>query len=178
MRITDDRYNRDLLRYELARRLIRHQARTQTIRLWTGLTHDRIRKLYRTYPPVERVRRRRGKSPRQVTFFLRSHRRKFETSVLASMFSIYDALPARPDIHSAKGRSNVTRGISLVDAFEAYSAVLVKPNITFEHAELLLEELESGNELQVSHCTDCTGVVVVDRLSLLPPSCTQCRGPA
>jgi hypothetical protein len=177
MRITDDRYTRDLLRYELARRLIKYQARTQTIRSWTGLTHDRIRKLYRTYPPVERVRRRRGKSPRQVTFFLRSHRRKFETSVLASMFSIYDALPARPDLQHPKSRSNVTRGISLIDAFEAYNAVLPKANITFEHAELLLEELESGNELQMAHCADCTAVVVVDRLSLVPPCCTQCRGP-
>jgi hypothetical protein len=177
MRISDDRYSRDLLRYELARRLIKHQARTQTIRLWTGLTHDRIRKLYRTYPPVERVRRRRGKSPRQITFFLRSHRRKFETSVLASMFSIFEALPAQSGLQPAKSRSNVARGLSLVDAYEAYSAVLPKGNITFEHAELLLEELESGNELQVAHCADCTGVVVVDRLSLLPPCCTQCRGP-
>ena len=49
MRVTDDRYSRDLRRYDLAVRLIRHEARTQTIRQWTGLTDDRIRKLYRSY---------------------------------------------------------------------------------------------------------------------------------
>jgi hypothetical protein len=64
MRITDDRYTRDRLRLDLALRLIRHEARTRTIRSWTGLTDDRIRKLYRSYvadggPP------RRAAAPRQ-----------------------------------------------------------------------------------------------------------------
>ena len=49
MRITDDRYTRDRLRLDLALRLIGHEARTRTIRSWTGLTDDRIRKLYRSY---------------------------------------------------------------------------------------------------------------------------------
>ena len=48
MRITDDRYTRDRLRLDLALRLIRHEARTCTIRDWTGLSDDRIRKLYRS----------------------------------------------------------------------------------------------------------------------------------
>ena len=46
MRIHDDRYNRDQLRHEVALAFIRHEARTHTIRVWTGLTDDRIRKLY------------------------------------------------------------------------------------------------------------------------------------
>ena len=49
MRISDDRYTRDRLRFDLALRMIHHEARTCTIRTWTGLTDDRIRKLYRTY---------------------------------------------------------------------------------------------------------------------------------
>ena len=32
MRVSDDRYSRDRLRYDLALRLIRHEARTYTIR--------------------------------------------------------------------------------------------------------------------------------------------------
>ena len=66
MRITDCRYDRDRQRLEVARRLIGHEARTHTIRHCTGLSGDRIRKLYRNYPtdsPGQRVRRRRGKSP-------------------------------------------------------------------------------------------------------------------
>ena len=49
MRVSDDRYTRDRQRLDVALRFIRHEARTQTIRVWTGLTDDRIRKLYRSY---------------------------------------------------------------------------------------------------------------------------------
>jgi hypothetical protein len=45
MRISDDRYSRERLCLDLALRFLRHEARTQTIRTWTGLTDDRIRKL-------------------------------------------------------------------------------------------------------------------------------------
>ena len=75
MRITDDRYTRDRLRLDLALRLIGHEARTRTIRSWTGLTDDRIRKLYRSYVADagrRDVRRHRGKSPRQNAFFMRN----------------------------------------------------------------------------------------------------------
>jgi hypothetical protein len=49
MRISDDRYSRERLSLELALSFLRHEARTQTIRTWTGLTDDRIRNLYRSY---------------------------------------------------------------------------------------------------------------------------------
>ena len=49
MRISDDRYSRDRSRLDLALHFIRLGARTQTIRAWTGLTDDRIRKLNRDY---------------------------------------------------------------------------------------------------------------------------------
>jgi hypothetical protein len=49
MRISDDRYARERLSLDLALRFLRHEARTQTIRTWTGLTDDRKRNLYRSY---------------------------------------------------------------------------------------------------------------------------------
>ena len=66
MRVSDDRYTRDRQRLDLALRLIRHEARTFTIRQWTGLSDDRIRKLYRSYVMNQDVLiklRHRGKSP-------------------------------------------------------------------------------------------------------------------
>ena len=81
MRISDDRYSRDRLRLDLALRFIHHEARTHTIRTWTGLTDDRIRKLYRTYLQEaggSGVPRHRGKSPRQAAFFTRSLRMRRE----------------------------------------------------------------------------------------------------
>jgi len=66
MRVSDDRYTRDRQKFDLALRLIRHEARTFTIRQWTGLSDDRIRKLYRSYVlngDAHEVTRHRGKSP-------------------------------------------------------------------------------------------------------------------
>ena len=69
MRLTDDRYAGERSQFELALRMIRHEARTRTIRECTGLSDDRIRKLYSTYfrnSGQAEIKRRRGKSPRQV----------------------------------------------------------------------------------------------------------------
>ena len=49
MRLTDDRYSGERSQFELALRMIRHEARTRTIRECTGLSDDRIRKFYTTY---------------------------------------------------------------------------------------------------------------------------------
>jgi hypothetical protein len=38
MRISDDRYSRDRSRFDIAVQFIRHEARTHTIRDWTGLS--------------------------------------------------------------------------------------------------------------------------------------------
>ena len=106
MRISDDRYHRERARMELALRFLRHEARTQTIRAWTGLSDDRIRKLYRSYLGHARrqLPRHRGKSPHQVAYFTRSLRLQEETALLASVLSLLGVLPgaeargdARPD---------------------------------------------------------------------------------
>jgi hypothetical protein len=94
MRVSDDRYSRDRLRLDLALRFLNHGARTHTIRAWTMLSDDRIRKLYRSYvhssdsPP-----RQRGKSPQQVSFFMRGPRAQHETGMLASFFSLLGVVP-------------------------------------------------------------------------------------
>ena len=96
MRISDDRYNRERARMELALRFLHHEARTQTIRAWTGLSDDRIRKLYRSYMSQARrhLQRHRGKSPHQVAYFTRSLRLQEETALLASVLSLLGVVPA------------------------------------------------------------------------------------
>ena len=96
MRISDDRYSRERARMELALRFLQHEARTQTIRAWTGLSDDRIRKLYRSYLSQARrhLPRHRGKSPHQIAYFTRSLRLQEETALLASVLSLLGVLPA------------------------------------------------------------------------------------
>lgn len=170
MRISDDRYSRDRLRLDLALRFIHHEARTHTIRAWTGLTDDRIRKLYRTYlyeADGTTVARHRGKSPRQAAFFTRSLRMRREAAVFASVSSLFGLI-------TMDHAPTVARGALLCEAFEAHRALMGESQISFEHAVYLLDALVAGDELRVAHCRDCTGVLVTDRLALRTPVCNEC----
>lgn len=187
MRISDDRYSRDRLRLDLALRFIQLEARTHTIRAWTGLTDDRIRKLYRTYlieaGGARVVARHRGKSPRQAAFFTRSRSVRREAAVFASVSSLFGLITRQTILidRAAPSAETVARGTLLCEAFETYRALMGESQISFEHAVFLLGALQAGEELRVAHCRDCTGVLVTDRLTLRAPQCNECassRGPA
>jgi hypothetical protein len=179
MRISDDRYSRDRLRLDLALRFIHHEARTHTIRAWTGLTDDRIRKLYRTYlheADGSGVARHRGKSPRQAAFFTRSLRMRREAAVFASVSSLFGLITPQTIVvdRAAQPAPTVARGALLCEAFETYRALVGEAQISFEHAVFLLGALLAGDELRVSYCRDCSGVLVTDRLTLRTPVCNDC----
>ena len=89
MRLTDDRYAAERSQFELALRMIRHEARTRTIRECTGLSDDRIRKLYSTYfrnTGATNIKRRRGKSPRQVARFVKNPHNQLQATTLVALF--------------------------------------------------------------------------------------------
>jgi len=172
MRISDDRYCRERARMELALRFLRHEARTQTIRAWTGLSDDRIRKLYRSYMSQAQrpLPRHRGKSPHQVAFFSRSLRLQEETAVLASVLSLLGVVPAA-ELGSLPG---VTRGELLCQAFEAFRLYLPAAQISFEHAVFLTTALARGDQLRLGDCSDCGSLVVTERLPLRSTRCQHC----
>src|SRR5262245_30187490 len=97
MRITDDRYVRDRARLDIAMRMIHHQARTRTIRENTGLSDDRIRRLYQSYAPRRTSslgsKRRRGKAPRTAAYFTRTLPIQFEASLLGALYLEFDLVP-------------------------------------------------------------------------------------
>jgi hypothetical protein len=173
MRICDDRYSRERARLELALRFLRHEARTQTIRAWTGLSDDRIRKLYRSYMSHARhqLRRHRGKSPHQVAYFTRSLRLQEETAVLASVLSLLGVLPP-----SGAALPGLTRGELLCQAFEAFRVLLPTAHISFEHAVFLASALARGDQLRLGGCADCGGLVVTERFPLRVARCHHCAG--
>lgn len=189
MRIHDDRYSRERRRFEIALSFIRLEARTHTIRTWTGLTDDRIRKLYRSYirdvPCNPRPRmphppapvRHRGKSPRQPAFFTRSARARHESSAFASLCRITGALPADPSPALARDPASLARGELLCEAYERYRDGIESPLLSFEHAEFLLRALCRGDELILSSCQECGALVVTDRWSLRAPRCIVCTPP-
>ena len=183
MRISDDRYSRERARMELALRFLGHEARTQTIRRWTGLSDDRIRKLYRSYVSHARrhLPRHRGKSPHQVAYFTRSLRLQEETALLASVLSLLGVLPAVPPAgvtaaEAAGALPGLTRGELLCQAFEAFRQLLPSAQISFEHAVFLATALARGDQLRLGGCGECGSLMVVERFPLRDARCHRCAG--
>jgi hypothetical protein len=178
MRISDDRYSRDRQRFDLALRFIQHEARTRTIRTWTGLTDDRIRKLYRSYICDEAgssPARHRGKSPQQATFFIRTPLMRQETAVLASVCYLLGVMPASHVADAQRTLPGMQRGEALCEAFETYRRLVPAPRISFEHAVYLVTALARGDELRATLCADCTGLIVVDRYAANTRRCLACE---
>jgi Flagellar transcriptional activator (FlhC) len=178
MRVSDDRYTRDRRKFDLALRLIHHEARTLTIRQWTGLSDDRIRKLYRSYcqheAPVA-VTRHRGKSPRQAAYFFRNPEVTFHAAQLASIFLLYGLVRATAGgPASCYCVGSLESGTLICQAYEAYLGLHAPVSISLEHAWFLLLALSRRDELGVSRCDVCGGMRVLDLLSRRRLACGNC----
>ena len=176
MRILEDRYDRDRQSLELALRFLTHEARTQTIHVWTGLTEHRIRSLYQSrfgraacYAP-----RHRGKSPHQAAYFMRSLRIQQETAVLASLFALSGLVPSDPSAAAGAALPDIVRGHSLCTAFETYIIMSPAAAISFEYAVFLAECLARGDQLRLGRCCECGGMIVVERFPIRERRCQHC----
>ena len=179
MRVSDDRYTRDRQRLDLALRLIRHEARTFTIRQWTGLSDDRIRKLYRSYcqhGAAAVVTRHRGKSPRQAAFFFRNADVTFHAAQLASLYLIYGLVGAAgPGLESHYRVGSLEWGTLLCQAYEAYLELHTPVSISFEHAWFLLLALARRDEVGMARCEECGGLRLRDLLARHKQTCGNCH---
>jgi hypothetical protein len=180
MRISEDRYTQDRLRIDVAYRLMYHGARAHTIREWTGLTEDRIRNLSESYrskapghPPALR-----GKSPGKASFFFSTPGVQREASVLASIFDMFGVTSTRLTADAKGSLPSIERAARLCQAFEYHLMMFPTPQITFEHAILLVNELARGIELRLEPCSACYSLIVVDPLTLRDDVlCGSCCGP-
>ena len=175
MRISDNRYQRDHMRLDLALRFLGHGARTHTIRAWTMLSDDRIRKLYRSdVYTVDDAPRHRGKSPQQAAFFMRGARAQHETGILASFYALLGVVPIGKLADASQVLPCLARGERICQAFELFSAIFPAARISFEHAIYLVMALARGNEIQYGRCVECSALVVVDRMALREARCLLC----
>ena len=181
MRITDDRYTRDRQRLDLAYRMIHHEARTCTIRTWTGLSDDRIRKLYRNYVATQGVtiRRHRGKSPTQVAYFLKNLETRRHAAALAGLFALLGLLRSAASERGAAGtRAALRWGELFCRTYETYLALHRPQRISFEHAWYLLHVLQRRAELRPDACPACRGLMIVDALRRHGGVCPWCESEA
>ena len=178
MRIHDDRYSRDRRRFEVALRFIRHEARTHTIRQWTGLTDDRIRKLYRSYmrlnpaarPPCAIAASHRSSRPSSRAAPVRAS--KAPCSRACAAFAAHCRARRRPTARAASPGS--TARSCCARPMRSIAPDTPAPLISFEHAVFLLSALWRGEELLLGACRDCSALLVTDRWSLRMPRCIVC----
>lgn len=175
MRATDDRYRGEQARFELAMRMITHEARTGTIRYWTGLSDDRIRKLYASYFKYagRPIRRRRGRSPSQIGPLVRSPERALESGVLVNLLIANRLLLAESEEQPRLNR-NIRLGHRFCESFETYVALISRPSLNFEWGWNLLLSIRRGDELGIARCEHCSICYIIDKLALPKNQCPAC----
>jgi len=179
MRLTDDRYSGERSQFELALRMIRHEARTRTIRECTGLSDDRIRKLYARYfrdSGNTAVKRRRGKSPRQVTHFVKNPENQLQATTLVALFcaGLLVRIDREDQVHPCWPRPDVEFGHRLCRAYETYLLLHDNAILSFEWTWNLLQCISYNDELYLAHCRNCDARYVQDAYALDHKICPAC----
>ncbi len=180
MRAIDDRYAGERAQFDLAIRLIRHEARTHIITQCTGFSQDRVRKLFATYFRHREARpftRHRGKSPSSIEFFVRNPWVQAEASLLVHVFAAWGLVRILPNLvtEASLPGDHLAFGQGFCDAYEAFRAAHPHSVISFEHAWSLLGALAGREHLLLLDCSACPAFYVQDALALDRRRCPACR---
>jgi hypothetical protein len=178
MRVSDAAYGRDLRRFNLAMRMLLHEARTRTISAWTGLSTDRVRKLskfQRRERPQKVSRRPSGPTPRQLAALLRSPGLRTEADTIAGVCQMLKVLPNESVANAKASLPNLARGERLCAALELFQDFVPHARLTFDQLVMLLNHLAEGEQWAMARCASCPAMVVADRLTLDRPLCEDCQ---
>lgn len=172
MRVTQNRYDGELDRFDLAIRMLGLQARTSTIGRYTGLSSDRIRKAYVSYVAEHgkdtMPGRKRGRPPSRVSHFFKTRHRHCESTVLVSLFMHAGLLvPDGPATCAVPGAlSLLSQGRRLCDAYEMHRQMMPGGEMSLELAATLLRALAETHELSIACCESCGALYVHDAYAL------------
>jgi hypothetical protein len=178
MRVSDAGYARDLRSFNLAMRMLSHEARTRTISAWTGLSADRVRKLSKLQrrEKLQQVPRRPpGPTPRQLVALLTSPGLRTEADTIAGVCQMLKVLPAEPVANAKATLPNLARGERLCEALELFQDFVPHARLTFDQLVMLLNNLAEGEQWAIARCTGCPAMVVADRFTLDRPLCEDCQ---
>jgi hypothetical protein len=181
MRCTDDRYTGQRQQFDLAVRLIGHEARTHIIARCTGFSQDRIRKLYSAYfcggNGAPTIRRQRGKSPSNVAFYVRNATIQSEATTLACLFAVFGLMEitARLETRRAGTREPLAFAERFCLLYEIYLDVYADHCVSFEHAWNLYFALTVRGDMLLADCQRCGNLYVQDALALDRAECPPCR---
>ncbi|MGI9263800.1 MAG: hypothetical protein ACR2QU_02650 [Gammaproteobacteria bacterium] len=180
MRCTDNRYSAERQQFDLAVRLIQHEARTHIISQCTGFSQDRIRKLYTSYfrfGGQPSVRRQRGKSPTNIGFLVRNAATQSQSSTLAGLFTLFGLMTISRTLETGRrnAENDLAFGQHFCQAYETYLHLHPETDVSFEHAWNLFHALTERLELVLADCSRCGNIYVQDALALDRGRCPACR---
>ncbi len=171
---SQDPYLEDRRQLDLAWRLLRHGARTQTISRWTGMPARRVRSLlkkYRARSSDLKIQRPRGDSPFNMELLLRSPRRRVEAALFAA---IYRELNPETGFQPRVLKPNLAGGELACVAYEAFQQKSTQPVLSIDQAFLVLSTLSRNVEFSLGRCPSCDAPILVDRLAVAVYRCGSC----
>jgi hypothetical protein len=178
MRVSDDRYSRDFRSFHLVLRMLKHEARTNTISAWTSVSPERIRNLsksHRREHPSREMERHRGPSPTRLVSLMINPMMRCELAALAALCRIHDVVPKEPLTNARQRLPNIARGERLCTALELLRQVVPGARLTLEQAVLLAIDLAEGDRWSLGSCARCRGVILLDAFSPHRPICVHCE---
>lgn len=176
MRISEDRYARDLRRLNLAQRLLQYEVRTQWICALTGFSDVRVRHLFHAYHRSQgHVRRHRRPAPTRVAAFVRSPRLRAEASAIGGIARVLEVVPLPLTAGGRLDRFGVEGAERLCRVFEVYRRVAPESRFTMDQLIRLVIALTERQEFELGHCRNCHGALLLDRLGDGRRVCPACR---
>jgi hypothetical protein len=169
----DDPDERDLRRRLLARRLVSHRARTQTIHDFTGYSRHRLNALRQRWGAFSEDRHR-GPAPSSLAEFFRTTK-AIQAATAAALLCSLLGVTSSMSTNARRRALNIALGEQLCDVYEALQTSFPHLEIEFEHLMLLAYALADGVTLQLGHCKHCGAAILIDVLaakaSVCKPAC-------
>jgi hypothetical protein len=169
---TEDAADRDLRRLQLTKRLVSHQARTQTIYRLTGYTRHRLATLRRRWR-VSKDTRHRGPAPTSYAIFFRSPGIRSEAASAAAIFGLFGG-PSRSERFTSNS-IDLDSGERLCEMFEAFHACFPGSELEFDQLFLLAIGMSKRDVIDLGSCSHCAGTLLIDRLTTHRRICVLCQ---
>lgn len=174
MRVSEDRYSRDLRRIQLAHRLVQHEVRTYWIRAFTHMTEGRVRNLLRSYGlATDGIHRHRGSPPRLYTRFMTAANHT-EASALAGLAFDRHLVPEEPIRNAGRALPSLEFGESVCEAFELFRLIVPGGTLNLDRYILLVMAL-AERQLSLGRCGQCQAVILLDPLGAKRRLCVSCE---
>ena len=157
--------------FELARRLIFHEVRTETITKLTGLSRNRLATLRRRLMVSEDARRR-GPAPRSLEVLLRTSRGRTEGAALVALFPLF----RNPT--SINSSTSLDEGEQACAIYDAYLAYYPQSTVRFEELMLLKRSLAKGDLVELGLCRLCGGLIINNGIDGSRLTCAHCEFPS